>query len=68
MRPQIWDILHDKTLPTPPDLELIINADDYGRARLGKRLLPLLSITREVGIGGDILYPAVCLYIYIRIH
>ena len=55
----IWDILHDPTLPTPPDLELIINCDDYGRAHVKQKPpLPLLSITKEVGIGADILYPA----------
>ena len=52
-------ILSDPALPTPPDLELLINADDYGRVRLKDRtLLPLLSITKELGRGADILYPA----------
>ncbi|EOD39318.1 hypothetical protein EMIHUDRAFT_108867 [Emiliania huxleyi CCMP1516] len=55
----ILSILSDPALPTPPDLELLINADDYGRVRLKDRtLLPLLSITKELGRGADILYPA----------
>ena len=55
----ILSILSDPALPTPPDLELLINADDYGQVRLKDRtLLPLLSITKELGRGADILYPA----------
>ena len=46
------------SLPRLPDMEFIINADDYGRPRLrDTRVLPLLSITKVLGEGADILYP-----------
>ena len=41
-----------------PDMELLLNADDYGRTHLSDRpLLPLFSITKVRGVGADILYP-----------
>lgn len=51
---------HEKLgLPPLPDAEFVVNGDDYGRARASDRpLLPLLSITRKVGVGADILYPS----------
>ena len=56
---QIWDISRDPTLPTLPDLEMVINADDYGRVSVrDDPPLPLLSITKKKGKGLDILYPA----------
>ena len=56
---EIYDILNDPKLPSPPDLELLINANDFSRALLKHQpVLPILSITKELGIGADILYPA----------
>lgn len=56
---QIWEIARDPTLPKLPDLEMLINADDYGRVSVhDDPPLPLLSITKKKGRGLDILYPA----------
>jgi len=57
---EIFDIVTEqKEAGTPvPDVELLINADDYGRPKLNDRkVLPLLSITKKRGRGADILYP-----------
>ena len=45
--------------PPLPDLEVLINSDDYDKAYMRDHPhLPLLSITKEAGISADILYPA----------
>ena len=57
---QIFEIVTEqREAGTPiPDVELIINADDYGRPKLrDRKVLPLLSITKKLGLGADILYP-----------
>ena len=57
---EIYSLVHElrHTHEPLPDLELIINADDYGRPKLtDKLILPLLSITKKRGRGADILYP-----------
>lgn len=56
----IWELVTDPAVPPLPDVELLINADDYGRVSLRdskEQLLPLLSITKKLGHGADILYP-----------
>ena len=56
----ILDLLQDQNVETFPNVDLIINADDYGRVfmdRNDSRLLPILSITRVNGRMADILYP-----------
>ena len=57
---EIYSLVHElkHTREPLPDLELIINADDYGRPKLTDRpILPLLSITKKRRTGADILYP-----------
>ena len=56
---EIYGLVSDPAWPTLPDLEVLINADDYGRVSASEYpRLPLLSITKKRGKGADILYPA----------
>lgn len=57
---EVYDLVNEqREAGTPlPDVELLINADDYGFSNLRDRpVLPLLSITKKRGLGADILYP-----------
>ena len=57
---EVYDLAQEqREAGTPlPDVELLINADDYGFSKLhASPVLPLLSITKKRGLGADILYP-----------